>query len=292
MHMRCARCSALRVRLQLEVGRAICPELASHSGDQHRATRVSGKYMVQEFERNGATLGTSDRSWLSADGMPGSEPTPRTDSRMFFSIAPDQFAIAGDNSQRYWRTVPGQANVELVEAAPDAFSLQRIVRASADLALIAMLVRPRQPVVADLAESTALRLIDGPFLSTEAIRPTMEWARAQPRDVNLTATGWRLNPEGFMDMNPIVALLDTVQLLNATRAQKGRLDSWLQDYSSWLSVWQRRNSERFGNRGTLWMLVQQAAMARYLGEHHAYDEHCSGCGQLIGTLISASGSLV
>ena len=255
------------------------------------------RHVAQELQLNPLAIGDGDRSWLPAQNETRGDTDPRDDPRVFFSVALEQFPLAEERlpdgtTERYWREVPGAVNLDLVAAAPDTFTLQRIFRASADLALVAALVRLRQPAAADLYESTALWLLDGPFLSESAIRPNMEWARAQPRQVDLKSTDWRLNHECFLEMNGIVSLLDTVQLLNVSSDQIRRFDSWVREYDGWLDSWRGRKSGRLGVRASLWGRIQNAAMARYLGEWQRYGELCAEGGQILGEMVDESGSVV
>jgi hypothetical protein len=189
---------------------------------------------LQELAAFPLELGSGDRSWLPPHNASRGPSDPRGDPRVFFSIALDYFPRADNNSPapaatdpRFWRQVPGQVNLDLIAMATDSFALQRAFRTSADLALVATLVARSFPDAAATYRSAAVNILERPFLGELPIRPDFEWARAIPRLGDLTQTDWRMSHEGFLEMNGLVTLLDTVTLLNLPQTAQRRFSNWV-----------------------------------------------------------------
>ena len=179
-------------------------------------------------------IGSGDRSWLPHRNASRGDSDPRGDRRVFFSVAPDYFPRQGrraanalSNGDRYWRHVPGGVNAELLASSPDSVALQRTFRHSGALALLATLLRHAYPRDAAAYRSAALLALEGPFLGAAPLRPDFEWAQAIPRRGDLATTDWRTNHDGFLQMNGIVGLFDTLALLQPPAAHMRRFQAWV-----------------------------------------------------------------
>lgn len=180
-------------------------------------------------------IGSGDRTWLPHRNASRGDSDPRGDRRVFFSVAPDYFPRQGrrasnalHHGDRYWRHVPGGVNVDLLTASPDSVALQRTFRHSAALALLATLLRHAYPHDAAAYRAAALLALEGPFLGPEPLRPDLEWAQAIPRHGDLATTPWRTNHDGFLEMNGLVGLFDTLALLRPPAEQLRRFGAWVE----------------------------------------------------------------
>jgi hypothetical protein len=188
---------------------------------------------VQNILAYPADVGTGDRAWLPPASASRGDANPRGDARVFFSIALDVFQRMGRDktrdgaSDRFWYERPGAVNLDMLKLSPDSYALQRAFRTSADLALVAVLVEGSHPDAAASYRATALTLLNRPFLGDAPLRPDLEWARALPRYGNLDHADWRNSNDCFVELNGLVGVLDTLQLLPASAAQRARFATWL-----------------------------------------------------------------
>jgi hypothetical protein len=175
-------------------------------------------------------IGSGDRSWLPPQNASRGGSNPRGDTRVFFSAAADYFPRQGNGplqNDRYWYRVPGSVNTDLLSATPDSIVLQRIFRHTGNLAFLSMLLMQDSPSAAASYRSAALLALDEPFLGSAPLRPDMEWARAIPRRGELAAANWRVNHAGFLEMNGLVGLFDTLVLLQPPPAKMQAFKDWV-----------------------------------------------------------------
>jgi hypothetical protein len=176
------------------------------------------------------TIGSGDRSSLPSQNASRGGSNPRGDPRVFFSAATDYFPRQGSiasTSDRFWYQVPGAVNTDLLTVTPDSVALQRLFRNTGNLALLATLVRADYPAAAAGYRAAALLALEGPFLGAAPLRPDLEWARAIPRRGELSAAAWRVNHAGFLEMNGIVGLFDTLLLLQPPPAKMDAFKAWV-----------------------------------------------------------------
>ena len=186
---------------------------------------------MQEVLSLPLVFGAGKRSWLPRKSDSSMDKVnPRQDRRVYFSIAQDWLPRGGvraaASADRAWQETPGKVNLAFVSAAPDAYALQRAFWVSRQLATAAVLL-PDSSADKRYMQSTAIDLLDGPFLGKQPLRTDFQWAQAIPRTGDLRSTDWRVNHDGFLDMNGVVGLLDTVQLLPLSAAQQLRFWRWV-----------------------------------------------------------------